>query len=117
VYQEGDVLARIRVRVDEVTQSCGIVRQVLEQIEPGPICAELPAITTHRRGLGWTESAKGETVHWISIGADATVDRYRVRSATFSNWPAVPLTVPGNIVPDFPLINKSFELCYACCDR
>ena len=117
VYQEGDVLARIRVRVDEVTQSCGIVRQVLDQIEPGSICAKLPAITTHRRGMGWTESAKGETVHWISIGADATVDRYRVRSATFSNWPAVPLTVPGNIVPDFPLINKSFELCYACCDR
>lgn len=63
VYLEGDVLARIRVRVDEVTQSCFIIRQVLEQIEPGPICAKLPAITTHRRGMGWTESAKGETVH------------------------------------------------------
>jgi len=45
------------------------------------------------------------------------VYRYRVRSATYSNWPAVPLAVKGNIVPDFPLINKSFELCYACCDR
>ena len=117
VYPEGDVLARIRVRIDEVTQSCDIVRQVLAQIEPGPVCCELPPIAPHRRGIGWVESSKGETVHWLLVGTDETVDRYRVRSATFSNWPAVPLTVPGNIVPDFPLINKSFELCYACCDR
>ena len=117
VYPEGDVLARIRVRIDEVTQSCDIVRQVLAQIETGPVCCELPPIAPHRRGIGWVESSKGETVHWLLVGTDETVDRYRVRSATFSNWPAVPLTVPGKIVPDFPLINKSFELCYACCDR
>ena len=92
-------------------------QQVLAQIEPGPVCCELPPIAPHRRGIGWVESSKGETVHWLLVGTDETVDRYRVRSATFSNWPAVPLTVPGNIVPDFPLINKSFELCYACCDR
>ena len=95
VYKEGDVLARVRVRIDEVTQSCQIVRQVLEQIAAGPILAAIPTIAHNQRGMGWTESSKGETVHWLSVGPDDMVDRYRVRSATFSNWPAVPLTVPG----------------------
>jgi Ni,Fe-hydrogenase III large subunit len=45
------------------------------------------------------------------------VDRLRIRSASYANWPLVARAVVGNVVPDFPLINKSFELCYACCDR
>jgi len=51
------------------------------------------------------------------LDEERKIYRCRVRSASYANWPAVPLTVPGNIVPDFPLINKSFELCYSCCDR
>ncbi len=117
VYQEGDVLARVRVRIDEVTQSCLIVRQVLDQITAGPILVAVPVIQPRQSGMGWTESAKGETVHWLSVGENETVDRYRVRSATFSNWPAVALTVPATIIPDFPVDYQSFELCYACCDR
>ena len=117
VYQAGDVLARVQVRIDEVAQSVLIIQQVLQQMSTGPVLINLPNISAYRRGMGWVESAKGETVHWLSVGPRDTVERYRIRSATFSNWPAVPLTVPGNIVPDFPLINKSFELCYACCDR
>ena len=117
LYREGDVLARVRVRIDEIAQACMIVRQVAGQIAAGPIRNEIPPIAPYQRGMGWSESPKGETVHWLSVGLHETVERYRVRSATFSNWPAVPLTIPGNIIPDFPLINKSFELCYACCDR
>jgi Ni,Fe-hydrogenase III large subunit/Ni,Fe-hydrogenase III component G len=116
-YQEGDVLARIRVRIDEVFQSFSIIEQVLEQLPDGEISVNIPVITPYRSAIGWCESPRGETVHWLMIGPDQTVYRYRVRSATYSNWPAVPLAVKGNIVPDFPLINKSFELCYACCDR
>lgn len=116
-YQEGDVLARIRVRIDEVFQSISIIRQLLDQLPMGDITAPIPALLPLRSAMGWTESPRGETVHWLMIGPNQTVYRYRVRSATYSNWPAVPLTAKGNIVPDFPLINKSFELCYACCDR
>jgi Ni,Fe-hydrogenase III large subunit len=50
-------------------------------------------------------------------GPGNTVYRLRIRSASYANWPLVPRAVAENIVPDFPLINKSFELCYACCDR
>jgi Ni,Fe-hydrogenase III large subunit len=50
-------------------------------------------------------------------GKGGTVERVHLRSASFANWPVVAAVVPGNLVPDFPLINKSFELCYACTDR
>jgi Ni,Fe-hydrogenase III large subunit len=117
VHHEGDVLARIRLRIDEVFQSISIIEQVLKQLPNGDIVTGIPRLTPYHSAMGWCESPRGETVHWLMIGPNNTVYRYRVRSATYSNWPAVPLTMEGNIVPDFPLINKSFELCYACCDR
>lgn len=117
VYEEGDVLARIRVRIDEVFESFSIIDQLLQQLPDGDIRTNIPNLTPYRSAMGWCESPRGETVHWVMIGPNQTVYRYRVRSATYSNWPAVPLAVKGNIVPNFPLINKSFELCYACCDR
>ena len=63
------------------------------------------------------EGPRGASWVWLRAGADGTVDRLRLRSASFANWPVVAAAVPGNLVPDFPLINKSFELCYACADR
>ena len=62
------------------------------------------------------ESPRGEDVHWIMTGPRGEIYRYRVRSASY-NWALVPFAVTGNLLPDFPLINKSFELCYACLDR
>jgi Ni,Fe-hydrogenase III large subunit len=117
IAQEGDVLARVRVRINEVSQSVSIVRQILEQLSPGDVLISIPTLQPYQWSMGWTESPRGETAHWLMTGPDQTVYRYRVRSATYSNWPAVPFAVKDNILPDFPLINKSFELCYACCDR
>ena len=48
---------------------------------------------------------------------NAETERLFVRSASYPNWPALTVAVQGDIIPDFPLINKSFELCYACIDR
>ncbi|WP_018133527.1 hydrogenase large subunit [Effusibacillus pohliae] len=115
--QEGDVLARVRVRIAEVFQSFSIIRQVLDKLPAGAVITPIPELLPYQSSMGWTESPRGETVHWLMIGPNQSVYRYRVRSATYNNWPAVPLAVKGNLVPDFPLINKSFELCYACCDR
>lgn len=117
VYEAGDVLARVRVRIDEVSESIAMIEQLLHSLPSGDTFTSLPPLPSYRSAMGWCESPRGETVHWLMVGPDQTIYRYRVRSATYSNWPAVPLAVKGNIVPDFPLINKSFELCYACCDR
>lgn len=122
VYQEGDVFARIKVRVDEVYESVSIIRQALELLAGEPagrdsLRVEMPQLPAYRTAVGITESARGENVHFLMSGPDNTIYRYMVRSASYCNWPVLPTTVPGNIVPDFPLINKSFELCYSCLDR
>ena len=117
VRQDGDVKARVLNRMDEVIASLAIVRAILAHLPDGPISRTIGALPPNRVGYSATESPRGENLHWLRTGANGQIARYRVRSASYPNWPAVAASVPGNIVPDFPLINKSFELCYACLDR
>ncbi|AFM01923.1 Ni,Fe-hydrogenase III large subunit [Desulfitobacterium dehalogenans ATCC 51507] len=117
VEQEGDVWARLMVRVREVKQSFALLAKLLEgdylhdSLEP---C--LPP-AAYSFAWGCAESPRGTDVVWLMLDDEGKIYRCRIRSASYANWPAVPLAVLGNIVPDFPLINKSFELCYSCCDR
>jgi Ni,Fe-hydrogenase III large subunit len=67
-------------------------------------------------GIGRVESPRGETVCCLEA-KDGAVTRFHLRTASYRNWPALAEAVAGNILPEFPLINKSFELCYACADR
>lgn len=117
VQGEGDVYCRFLQRCEECWQSFAIISQAVAQLPQGELAVELPELTTYATGVGCTESARGADVHWVMTGPDNTVSGYRVRSASHCNWPVLPLCLPGNIVPDFPLVNKSFELCYACLDR
>jgi Ni,Fe-hydrogenase III large subunit/Ni,Fe-hydrogenase III component G len=117
VLAEGDVLARFKQRFLEAEQSFHLIEQVLRDLPDGNVRVSVGDVPPYTYGIGITESPRGENVHFVMTGPDNTIFRYRVRSAPYANWPAVPYCVPGNIVPDFPLINKSFELCYACCDR
>jgi Ni,Fe-hydrogenase III large subunit/Ni,Fe-hydrogenase III component G len=113
----GDVEARLRQRLAEIEVSWEIVRTLLADEPTGPIRAEVGPLPAHRIGVGAVESPRGADVHWLLTDAQGRIDRLRVRSASLANWPLVPTTAPGNLAPDFPLINKSFELCYACLDR
>jgi Ni,Fe-hydrogenase III large subunit len=113
---DGDVHARFSVRLRELQESARLIDAILSDLPGGAVSAPLTSPLAGS-ALGWTESPRGEHVHWLRLGVDGLVDRLRVRAASFCNWPVVPLTVPGNMVPDFPLINKSFELCYSCLDR
>ncbi|MCC6177843.1 MAG: NADH-quinone oxidoreductase subunit C [Chloroflexi bacterium] len=117
LHEGGDVLARLRVRIDETFASFRLIQALVEELSDGPLAVALPSLPAYRVGIGVTESPRGENVHWLRTGPNGTIDRYRIRSASFANWPIVTMAVPGNMVPDFPLINKSFELCYACLDR
>ncbi len=119
VHRSGDVAARLWVRVDEVPQTVRLIRQALERIAAaGPeLAAKVPPAPAWSTGAGWSESARGANLHWLMMGEDNKIWRYFARSASYPNWPALSVAAPGNIIPDFPLINKSFELCYACLDR
>lgn len=117
VKQQGDVLTRVKVKILETFNSMLIIHQILSLMPEGDIQVEIPKILPYKTSFGWSESARGENCHWLMVDDEQKIYRYRIRSASYSNWPLVPLSVPGNIIPDFPLINKSFELCYSCCDR
>jgi Ni,Fe-hydrogenase III large subunit/Ni,Fe-hydrogenase III component G len=119
VYKDGDVAARLWVRADEIAASIAIIRQAVAKLADAPpaLCLKLPPITPYKQAFGWSESARGANIHWLMTGKDNTVYRCFVRSASYANWPSLTVATPGDIIPDFPLINKSFELCYACLDR
>ncbi|HTM19749.1 MAG TPA: NADH-quinone oxidoreductase subunit C, partial [Kofleriaceae bacterium] len=117
VTDDGDVDARRRVRAAEAHESIRLVRALLARLEPGPVYTPLPESTAGGIGLAATESPRGASIHWLRLAGDGRIDRYHVRSASYANWPAVPIAALSAIVPDFPLVNKSFELCYACTDR
>jgi len=116
-YEAGDVWARAMVRIDELRESLKIVGELIKGMPEGEIRTDYGVLPAYEWALGATESARGENIFFLMVGENNKIERLRVRSAPYMNWPAVPFTVPGNIIPDFPLINKSFELCYACCDR
>ena len=113
----GDVAARLAVRLRELGQSFKLVAKFLDMLErenTKELSTALPEASGE--GFGISESARGSNLHYAALIA-GKIDRIFVRSASYSTWPALPIAVQGDIIPDFPLINKSFELCYACIDR
>jgi len=124
VKQDGDCWSRLMVRVKETRESFRILNTLLREAMKGPefdydkpTFMALEEVKRMAPAWGCVESPKGTDVIWLMLDDECRIYRCRIRSASYANWPVVPLTVPGNIVPDFPLINKSFELCYSCCDR
>jgi Ni,Fe-hydrogenase III large subunit len=113
----GDVAARLKVRAHEALESFTIVVRLIEGMPGGPVSSALGRVPSAASALGYSESPRGANVHWLMADDHDRVYRLRIRSASYANWPLVTRAVVGNVVPDFPLINKSFELCYACCDR
>ncbi|MCD6726144.1 MAG: NADH-quinone oxidoreductase subunit C [Solirubrobacteraceae bacterium] len=113
----GDVAARVDMRGAELEQTLGLLDGLLGRaIEPArcePLDSAAPGGDV---GVGRIESPRGESVCVVSAH-DGRVARMHLRSASYANWPLVAQAARGELLPEFPLINKSFELCYACCDR
>jgi len=117
VYQEGDVLRRMRVRVDEIGQSLRILMEVLARLAPGSFRVAVPQLPPDCVALGTVEGWRGEIMHWIRTGSQGRLERCKIKDPSLNNWPALVEAVQGNIVPDFPVINKSFNLSYSGTDR
>lgn len=115
---EGDVGARLRVRFREADVGFELLDRLLHGLPAGPWRSDAPPAAAQADGLGvgCNESPRGVNTHYVEL-REGRVSRYHIRSASFANWPLLSAAVPGNLIGDFPLINKSFELCYACCDR
>jgi Ni,Fe-hydrogenase III large subunit/Ni,Fe-hydrogenase III component G len=111
--RKGDVAARCAVRFDEVTESLRLIQALLGQGPAGDISAPLPPTCPAGFGIGWIEGWRGDVFLALTVGADARIERLHPHDPSWRNWPLLERAVIDNIVPDFPLINKSFNLSYA----
>jgi Ni,Fe-hydrogenase III large subunit len=117
VYQAGDVRHRVQVRIDEVGESIQIIRAAVALLPEGPHRAPTQPIPPGRCALSAVEGWRGEIVHWVRTGEGNRIERCKVKDPSINNWPAIVEAVEGNIVADFPAINKSFNLSYSGTDR
>ncbi|HKC30433.1 MAG TPA: Ni,Fe-hydrogenase III large subunit, partial [Burkholderiales bacterium] len=112
-HTRGDVAARVSVRFDEVTESARLIRVFLRELPAGEIRVPLAASLGGRRGVGWVEGWRGEVLIAVETADGNRVHRAHPHDPSWQNWPLLEHAVMGNIVPDFPLINKSFNLSYS----
>ena len=117
VYQAGDVWHRMQVRIDEVTESLGIIRSAIVENLNGEFRVPVPSIPPDRCALSAVEGWRGEILHWIRTGVNNHLERCKIKDPSLNNWPALVEAVQGNIIADFPVINKSFNLSYSGTDR
>jgi len=117
VYQEGDVLRRMQVRIDEVGEAFAIIEQTVAQLSPAPIRVQVPDLPPGAIALGYAEGWRGEIFHRIRSAGNGRLARCKVKDPSLQNWPALSEAILGNIIPDFPVVNKSFNLSYSGTDR
>ena len=113
VYTAGDVHARTMARVEEVRAAVRLIQQALTALPPGPLTAPLGALPAWEPAFGLVEGWRGAILHWVMADTEGKLYRVKVRDPSFVNWPALSFALLNNIVPDFPLCNKSFNQSYS----
>jgi Ni,Fe-hydrogenase III large subunit len=110
---EGDVAARVAVRFDELAESARLVTAILAALPSGELRAEVGLTPTGALGIGLVEGWRGPVMVALRAGSRGLVERCHLHDPSWQNWPVLEHAIIGNIVPDFPLINKSFNLSYS----
>jgi Ni,Fe-hydrogenase III large subunit len=109
---QGDVAARVAMRFDEVFESLRLIRALATELPAGAVRVDVALPAGNVRGAGWVEGWRGEVFIALELQAGA-IARCHCHDPSWQNWPLLEHAVIGNIVPDFPLINKSFNLSYS----
>ncbi len=112
VLNEGDVNARIWIRVREVEQSLSLIDQILDRLPEGPLRAKPGQLREPREGMAIVEGFRGEVLVWLRL-RDSRVERCHLRDPSWFQWPLLEAVIEDNIVADFPLCNKSFNCSYS----
>ncbi len=124
VLTDGDVNARIWIRIREVEQSLGLIEQIVKRIPgvprdvqgdtPLPRAAlDLPKSEGPWEGMALVEGFRGAVMTWVRVSADGLIDRCHPCDPSWFQWPLLEAAIEGNIVADFPLCNKSFNCSYS----
>ena len=109
----GDVAARVAIRFDEILESLRLIRRICSELPEGAWRVELGAPGGPTVGMGWVEGWRGEVLVALEIGAADRIMRCHCHDPSWQNWPVIEHATMDNIVADFPLINKSFNLNYS----
>jgi Ni,Fe-hydrogenase III large subunit len=112
-HRNGDVAARVTVRFEEIAESLRLIGLILARLPGGEIAQTIPDAPENALGIGWVEGWRGEVLIALETGAGNRIRRLHPHDPSWQNWPLLERAVLGNIVPDFPLINKSFNLSYS----
>ena len=114
VESGGDIFARMRVRLGEISTSFDVINKVLENMPPGELSVDLPdTLPKNAVGLGIVEAFRGELIHLCFTDANGEIERYAIKDPSFNNWTAISIAIRNNLIADFPLCNKSLALSYS----
>ena len=115
VLAEGDVNARVWIRIREIEQSLALIDQLVERLPGGATRVPLPAnhAGSTCEGIALVEGFRGDVLAWIRLDARLRVERCHLRDPSWFQWPLLEAVIEGNIVADFPLCNKSFNCSYS----
>jgi Ni,Fe-hydrogenase III large subunit len=114
ILQDGDVNARVWIRIREIEQSVALIEQILAGLPQGPV--RIPAegfANGVSEGLGFAEAFRGDVLAWIRFDNAGAIARCHLRDPSWFQWPLLEAVIEGNIVADFPLCNKSFNCSYS----
>jgi Ni,Fe-hydrogenase III large subunit len=109
---EGDVNARVWIRVREVEQSLSLIDQILNRLTRGPTIADAVSRREAREGMAVVEGFRGDVLVWLRL-REGQIERCHLRDPSWFQWPLLEAAIEGNIVADFPLCNKSFNCSYS----
>jgi Ni,Fe-hydrogenase III large subunit len=113
VRTEGDVAARVAVRFDEVTEGIRLMQHLLSELPAGLHHAAISIPNEGARGVGMIEGWRGPIFLALEAAGGGMIRRCHPHDPSWQNWPVIEHAIIDNIVPDFPLINKSFNLTYS----
>ena len=113
VLISGDVHARVWVRIQEIRESVRILRKMVEELPEGKIISPVDRPSPDTSGFAAVEGWRGEIIYWLQSGPEGGINRCMVRDPSSLDWIGLEVAVLGNIVPDFPLCNKSFNQSYS----
>jgi Ni,Fe-hydrogenase III large subunit len=111
VLTEGDVDARVSIRIREIGESLSLIRQMLARLPDGAVLAGMEMHAGE--GLAIVEGFRGDILVWVRIDGHGRIARCHLRDPSSFQWPLLEAAVEGNIVADFPLCNKSFNCSYS----
>jgi Ni,Fe-hydrogenase III large subunit len=112
VFDEGDVNARVWIRIREVEQSLSLMDQILTQLPYGPLRLPIAAERGRKEGMALVEGFRGDIMAWVRLDGDR-IERCHLRDPSWFQWPLLEAAIEDNIVADFPLCNKSFNCSYS----